>query len=70
MIYDWWINYLNRKAQAHYFQGWDWAAGELLRGLPSCEVLHYVSMAREAGTYNQFDRGVEEACRKWYILVG
>ena len=52
---------INRR----FHQGYDWAAGRLLRGFSTAHVLENTERARDMGDYDDFDRGAEAAVRDW-----
>lgn len=45
-------------------EGYDWAAGMLLRGGTTEETLSYIQTGSGA---DSFDQGVVEACREWIL---
>ena len=60
-----WINRWKRSRQGKWCdEGFDWAAGMLLRGATKEEIEGYLSSSCDA-----FDQGVIEAIREW-ILKG
>lgn len=49
--------------------GWDWAAGELLRGTPVMDVLQKAEAAQAfEDFFDQFDNGVIDACNAWEVV--
>jgi hypothetical protein len=57
-----WRNERNLKRRK---DGWDWAAGALLRGTPVELVLQHTEKARAFGVFDEFDRGAVQACEVW-----
>lgn len=49
----------------HFHQGYDWAAGRLLRGMSVDYVLKQVEDARESNRHGDFDKGIEAAVHDW-----
>lgn len=59
-----------RAAQANERRrqrGFDWAAGELLRGTAVPDVLQKAEEADDFDDYDAFDTGVVEACNAWEV---
>lgn len=61
----WWRRRQAHKAEVRWQNGYDYAAGALLRGTAPHEVAAYTESARDFDTYDEFDAGVDEALRDW-----
>lgn len=54
-----------QAGERRFRKGWDWAAGELLRGVAPDKVLQNAEEAFDFGDYDRFDEGVVAACNAW-----
>lgn len=61
----WWIERDKRQMEERYERGWNWAAGNLLRGATAGEVLKSCNEAREFDCEDEFDAGVRAAVDAW-----
>lgn len=60
-----WIDRDKRLLEERYEHGWNWAAGNLLRGESVERVLHHSEEAKTFDCEDEFDAGVREAVRTW-----
>jgi len=61
----WWIEHDKRQMEERFERGWNWAAGNLLRGATADEVLKGCNEAREFECEDEFDAGVRAAVKSW-----
>lgn len=68
---NWFQRLRDQYSAKEYRRGYDFVAGELLRGEITFEkVLDIVDGARFYGTFNVFDRGAEDAALAYQKLLG
>ena len=65
-----WIDRDRRLLEEQYEHGWNWAAGNLLRGVTALEVLRHPEAARVFDCETEFDIGAREAVRVWLVMGG
>lgn len=61
---NWRSRRADKRAQADYRRGWDWAAGELLMGTPA----RVIEMQTDVDFRSAFDYGADAAVQQWYAL--
>lgn len=61
----WWIERDKRLMEERFQMGWNWAAGNLLRGAAVEEVLKHPDAAKEFECEDEFDAGVRAAVDTW-----
>lgn len=64
MIREYLENRRRRKAHDAYDNGWDWAAGQLLRGIDVEAYIEHFGF-REGTLERRFDRGAADAVAAW-----
>lgn len=67
MIFDMLKKRAAAARQRRYDEGWDYAAGRLLREGKGCitDLEVHVEMSRMSGMYDEFDDGIMQAIGKW-----
>jgi len=61
-----WLRRRDQKRQiSRHASGWNWAAGELLRGKPIAEIEAWAEYGFDFDGPNDYDRGIRDACRQW-----
>lgn len=61
----WWIEHDKRQLEERFDCGWNWAAGELLRGVTVAEVLKHSDEAKHFECEDEWDAGVRAAVKSW-----
>ncbi|GAF74550.1 unnamed protein product [marine sediment metagenome] len=69
-ITNWLEKRRDKKSLGQYNRGFDYAAGEILRGTNRHVLLNYTDTARTMGDYNSWDAGIEDADREIRKLKG
>ena len=69
-ISNWLERRSDKKSLEKYNRGFNYAAGEILRGTNRHVILAYTDTARTTGAYNSWDAGMEDADRKIRKLKG
>ena len=60
-------NRKEKQEKKEFNNGFNWAAGELLKGKPVSHPLSCVECAIHFCDYSKFDEGIEEAVRAWEL---
>lgn len=60
-----WVDRDRRQLEERFERGWEWAAGELLRGATIAEVLKHPDAAKQFECEDDFDAGVRAAVKSW-----
>ena len=68
-MFTWYRQRLERQKKESYHRGYDWAAGKLLRGSTEDEIDCQVQLAKEVGSYTEFDSGAEDALLRYKGLT-
>ena len=61
----WWTERDKRQLEERFEHGWNWAAGNLLRGATADEVLKGCNEAKDFDCEDEFDAGVRAAVDTW-----
>lgn len=64
----WFENWINKREKMRIAKGYDFAAGQLLKGIPPSELYKMVDCAKDFDDYGYFELGIEHAIEDWLLL--
>lgn len=71
MFKSWFDKHRKQRRQIRYRQGFDYAAGKLLRNPTSqttVELENHIDSARTFGEFDEFDEGINDALNKFALI--